>query len=552
VDISGFHVSPMDDRLAFWADVFPECATLKCSADKLAQKPVATGKMYDKLFVRHWDTWANGTRSQLFTVSTLTPDAEPVMVSRGLDGDTPSKPQGEGDEITFSPDGKTLYFALREAGKTEAFSTNMDIFAVPADGTLPPKNLTSDMDGQDSVPVVSPDGKRLAFLSMARPTFEADKQRVMMMDLLTGKTDNLTVNWDRSVSAMHFTSDGKALIALAQSLGKTPLWRIDAKTGEALQLTSSGTVAEFAMSATDIFFVRHNLKTPADIFRIPQIGGGSDQLTAVNAELMAGVDMGDAEQMKFAGAKNEPVYAWIVKPVNFDATKKYPVAFLVHGGPQGSFGDQFHYRWNAQTYTARGYAVVMVDFHGSTGYGQAFTDSISQDWGGKPLEDLKKGLAATYAKYPWMDGNRACALGGSYGGYMMAWIASQWTDGFKCLVNHAGVFDLHAMAYTTEELWFSDWENGGVPYDSAVAAAMAKNDPSQFVDKWVTPALVIHGEKDFRVPYTQGLAIFTALQRKSIPSKLLVFPDENHWILKPANSVQWHEEVLSWLDMWTK
>lgn len=552
VDISGFHVSPIEDRIVFWADVFPDCVTLKCSADKLARKQQASGRVYDKLFVRHWDTWANGTRSQLFSMNLKTPDAEPVMISRPLDGDTPSKPQGEGDEVSFSPDGKTVYFALREAGRGEAWSTNLDIFAVPADGSASPKNLTATNAGEDSVPVPSPDGKKLAWLSMARPKFEADKQRVMVMDLASGKTEYLTQNWDRSVGAMQFTADGKALIVTALSLGKTPLFRIDEKNGAVTQLTSSGTVGEFSLNGNDIYFVRHNLKAPADIFKISQSGGGSQQLTSANAEALAGVDFGDAEQMKFEGWKGEPVYAWIVKPANFDASKKYPVAFLVHGGPQSSFGDQFHYRWNAQTYAARGYAVIMVDFHGSKGYGQAFTDSISQDWGGKPLEDLKKGLAAAYAKYPWMDVGRACALGGSYGGYMMAWIASQWAEPFKCLVNHAGIIDKRAMAYTTEELWFDEWENGGTPYEAGVADKIAKDDPIRFVDKWVTPTLVIHGERDFRVPYTQGIAIFTALQRKGIPSKLLLFSDENHWILKPANSVQWHDEVLGWLDQWTK
>jgi dipeptidyl aminopeptidase/acylaminoacyl peptidase len=552
VDVSGFHLSPVGDRIAFWADVFPDCATLQCTADRLAQKNQASGKVYDKLFVRHWTTWSDGTRSQLFTQSLAALDTGPVLVSKGLDGDTPSKPTGEGDEITFSPDGKTIYFSLREAGRTEAWSTNMDIFAVPADGSAPPRNLTPNLDGQDSVPVVSPDGKKLAWLSMARPGFEADKQRLMVMDIISGKVDDVSKNWDRSVSAMQFQADGKSLVVVAQNLGKTSLFTIEVKKGEVTQLTTSGTVGEFTLAGEDIYFTRHNLKSPADIYRISQKGGGSAQLTSVNADMLAGIDMGDAEQMKFPGWKDELVHAWVVKPANFDASRKYPVAFLVHGGPQSSFGDQFHYRWNAQNYAARGYAVVMVDFHGSTGYGQAFTDSITQDWGGKPLVDLQKGLAAAYAKYPWMDADRACALGGSYGGYMMAWIASQWAEPFKCLVNHAGIIDKRAMAYTTEELWFDEWENGGSPWDEGVAAKIAKDDPINYVAKWKTPTLVIHGEKDFRVPYTQGIGIFTALQRKNIPSKLVMFPDEGHWILKPANSVQWHGEVLDWLDQWTK
>jgi dipeptidyl aminopeptidase/acylaminoacyl peptidase len=553
IDVSGFHLSPDGARVAFWADVFPDCDTLKCTADKLAARKAAkaTGKTFDKLFVRHWDTWADGTRSQLFTARLDALDA-PVRVSKPLDGDVPSKPQGDGSEIAFSPDSKTLYFALREAGRTEAWSTNLDIFAVASDGSTAPLNLTPTLKGTDTVPLPSPDGKLLAWLSMARAGFEADKQRLFLIDLATGVTRDLTKDWDRSVSAFAFSADGKTIIAQAQHQGTTPLWRIDVASGKISQLTKGATTGDFALSDKDVFYIQHDLARPADVFRVAQNGGKPTQLTAVNADRLSGIAMGKARQISFTGWNKETVYAWVVAPAHFDPKKKYPVAFLVHGGPQGSFGDQFHYRWNAQAYAGRGYGVVMIDFHGSTGYGQAFTDSISQDWGGKPLEDLKLGWAAALKAFPWLNEDKACALGGSYGGYMMAWIASQWADEFQCLVNHAGIMDKRAMAYTTEELWFDAWENGGPPYAPGVAEKMAKDDPARFVDQWRTPTLVIHGEKDFRVPYTQGIGIFTALQRKGIPSRLLIFPDENHWILKPANSLQWHDEVLGWLDTWLK
>jgi dipeptidyl aminopeptidase/acylaminoacyl peptidase len=226
------------------------------------------------------------------------------------------------------------------------------------------------------------------------------------------------------------------------------------------------------------------------------------------------------------------------------------VAFIIHGGPQGSMGNSFHYRWNPQTYAARGYGVVFIDFHGSTGYGQAFTDSISQDWGGKPLEDLQKGWAAALSRYDFLDGERACALGASYGGYMVNWIAGQWGEAWDCLVSHAGVFDTRMMGYSTEELWFTEWENGGTVYENP--QAYERHNPVLHVDKWNTPMLVIHGQFDYRIPVEQGIAAFTALQRRGVPSQFLYFPDENHWILKPANSVQWHDAVLDWLDRWTK
>jgi dipeptidyl aminopeptidase/acylaminoacyl peptidase len=260
--------------------------------------------------------------------------------------------------------------------------------------------------------------------------------------------------------------------------------------------------------------------------------------------------MGDYEQFAFKGWNDETVYCYIVKPVDFDPSKKYPVAFLIHGGPQGSFGNDFHYRWNPQAYAGAGYAAVMVDFHGSVGYGQDFTDSISGDWGGKPLVDLKKGLAAALDRYPWMDGERVGALGASFGGYMINWIAGNWPDRFRCLVNHDGNLDERMAYFNTEELWFPEWDHKGTPWTNP--EGYEKHNPVNFVQNWKTPMLVIHGAYDFRVVETQGMGTFNALQRMGIPSKLLYFPDENHWVLKPHNSIQWHETVIGWLDRWCK
>jgi dipeptidyl aminopeptidase/acylaminoacyl peptidase len=254
--------------------------------------------------------------------------------------------------------------------------------------------------------------------------------------------------------------------------------------------------------------------------------------------------------LKFAGANNDNVFGYVVKPANFKRDQKYPVAFLIHGGPQGSMANVWHWRWNAQAFAGAGYGVVMIDFHGSTGYGQAFTDSISGDWGGKPLEDLKLGLAAALKQFPWLDGEDACALGGSYGGFMINWIAGEWPDRFKCLVSHDGIFDQRSMYYSTEELWFPEWENGGPEYSNP--AGYAKFNPVDHVAQWKTPMLVIHGELDYRVPYAQGLALFTALQRRGVPSEFLYFPDENHWVLKPANSIEWYDTAIAWMNRWTR
>jgi dipeptidyl aminopeptidase/acylaminoacyl peptidase len=297
-----------------------------------------------------------------------------------------------------------------------------------------------------------------------------------------------------------------------------------------------------------VVFGRDSLTAPVDLWSVAADGSDLRRLTEVNREALAAIEMGEPEQFTFAGWNGETVHAWVVKPAGFEPGRRYPVAFLIHGGPQGSFGNDFHYRWNPQTYAGAGYAALMVDFHGSTGYGQAFTDSISGDWGGKPLEDLQKGLAAALVRYPWLDGGRACALGASYGGYMVNWIAGNWPDGFRCLVNHDGVFDHRMMYFATEELWFPEWEHGG-PY-WAKPEEYERHNPVRFVESWRTPILVVHGSLDYRVPETQGLAAFTAAQRRGVPSELLVFPDENHWVLKPANSILWHETVLGWLDRW--
>jgi dipeptidyl aminopeptidase/acylaminoacyl peptidase len=291
-----------------------------------------------------------------------------------------------------------------------------------------------------------------------------------------------------------------------------------------------------------------SLTSPSELYVLDTDTSTNRKITDVSSRTLAGVEMGDYEQFSFEGWGGATVYGFVVKPAGFEEGESYPVAFLIHGGPQGSFSNNFHYRWNPQTYAGQGFAVVMIDFHGSTGYGQAFTDSISGDWGGKPLEDLKLGLSAALEEYNFLDGERVCALGASYGGYMINWIASQWPERFRCLVNHDGIFDNRSMYYATEELWFPEWEHGGPYFENP--EGHERHNPALYVDQWKTPMLVIHGELDFRVPVTQGIMTFTALQRQGIESRFLYFPDENHWVLKPHNSIHWHEQVNAWLHQY--
>jgi acylaminoacyl-peptidase len=397
--------------------------------------------------------------------------------------------------------------------------------------------------------VVSPDGRTLAWRATTRPGFESDRFTVWTMDTVTGAKRALTGAWDRSPGALKWSKDGASLYATADDDGATKLFRIDAKTGEVATVTRSGHVSAFDPSAGPLVYVQDSIRGPAQLYA-KQATGASVALTRVDADKLAGVELADSSRLSFTGWNGETVHGWVIKPTNYQPGQRYPVAFLIHGGPQGSWTDSWSYRWNPQVYAGAGYAVVMIDFHGSTGYGQAFTDAISDHWGDRPLEDLQKGWAAALKENPFLDGDRACALGASYGGYMINWIAGVWNKPWKCLVVHDGVFDDRMMGFSTDELWFSEWEHGGqTPWGDP--AAYERFNPVNHVAEWRVPQLVIHGGKDFRIPLEQGLGAFDTLQRRDIPSKFLYFPDENHWVLKPANSLLWHSTVLDWLGRWT-
>jgi dipeptidyl aminopeptidase/acylaminoacyl peptidase len=552
LDVGTFKLAPNDANLAVTLEVFADCGDLECTRKRLeaSSKSKATGMTHDRLFVRHWDTWADGRVSRLFlyALKNGSVDGEPVALSGALDADVPSKPFGDASEYAFSPDGTKVVFATKLKGSGEAWSTNFDIYEVSIDGGEP-RNLTQDNPAWDTQPIFSPDGSLLAWRAMTRPGFEADRFHIVVLDRKSGERRALTQAWDRSVADIAFSKDGKTIYATANQFGQRPLWAIDVKTGKPTMLSGPGHVDTFAVGEREIVFGLASLKSPVELQALTIRGGELRELPRVNAEALANVQFGEPEQFTFAGANGEPVYGYVVKPVGFQPGRKYPLAFIVHGGPQVSFANAWSYRWNPQTYAGAGFAAVFIDFHGSPGYGQAFTDSISGDWGGKPLEDLQKGLAAVLEKYSWLDADRACALGASYGGYMMNWMAGNWSEPFKCFVTHAGIFDNRGMGYATEELWFEEWEHEGTPFD--VPENYEKHNPVNHVAQWNKPMLVIHGQRDYRVPYTQGIAAFTALQRRGIPSRLLIFPDENHWILKPANSIQWHDEVLDWLKKWT-
>ncbi len=556
LDVDAYKLSPDGQQVALAFAVFPDCkADLACTKKKVdeAEGAKASGKVLDRMFIRHWDAWNDGRLNRVFSAKLggegmLT---SATLLSGDIHGDIPSKPFGDLGDFAWSADGRQVAMSVRQADREEPWSTNFDIWLANADGSGA-RNLTAANKAWDAGPVFSADGKTLYYRAMARPGFEADRFALMAMDLASGNSKEIAPRWDASADGITLAADGKTLYTTAGELGQHPLFAVDIGNGEVSNvLGAQGSVSAFDIAGDMLAFTRNTLQSGDQLFVTDAAGKAPQRaITQSAGETLPEVKFGDAEQFTFIGWNNETVHGYVVKPWNYVEGRKYPVAFLIHGGPQGSFGNGWSYRWNPQTYAGQGYAVVMIDFHGSTGYGQKFTDSISGDWGGKPLEDLQKGWAAAQKKYAFLDGDKACALGASYGGFMVNWIEGNWYDKngkspWKCLVSHDGVFENQAMGYATEELWFSEWENGGTPYDNP--QGYQKFNPANHVKSFKVPMLVIHGQQDFRIPVEQGIALFSALQRKGVESKFLYFPDENHWVLKPQNSILWHDTVNGWL-----
>lgn len=550
LDISGYSLSPDGSKIAIWTDIAVGSMPHRPQQDTSGK---GSARIYDGQFVRHWSSWeVPGEHSRIF-VYTLDDDGS-LIADSGVDimgalrGDSPTKPFGGGEEIVWSPDNSAIAFTMRVADGKEPGSTDTDIYLANVSGAGEVYNITADNDATDTLPRFSPDGRRIAYAAMARPGYESDRLVLTVLDVDARKRTALTKDWDRSIGSITWEDDGRGLIVTAQEILDHPAFRVDAATGQIARLTGQGNVSNvMPLGRASYLYTMNSLQAPTDIY-VQRGKAMPRNLTNANAQRLAAIDPVIVNRFSFAGANGDTVHGQIIKPES--KQQKLPMLLLVHGGPQGSFGDGWSTRWNPKVMAAQGYAVVTIDFHGSAGYGQEFMDSINQDWGGKPLEDLKLGMAALPAIDPQIDTANGCALGASYGGYMMNWISGQWNDAFKCIVNHAGLFDMRSFYYATEELWFPRWDFGGTYEEQR--ETYEKWNPANHVSNWKTPTLVIHGEKDFRVPYGQSLMAFTVLQERDIPSKLLVFPDENHWILKGDNSVRWHSEVFDWVDGWLK
>jgi len=550
--------SPDGKHIAFISAVFPEhsgkpfAEAEKQNAAELEkrEKSKVKARLITKLLYRHWDSWVDDKRQHLFVVPVEggATTGDPRNLTPGdRDAIPTSSTFSAGDEFTFSPDGAELvHTATPTPPREEAWRTDHDLWSVKV-LTGERRQITRN-PAADGCPKFSPDGKWLAYRAQSRAGFEADRWQVMLLERGTGVSRSLTADWDRSVDNLVWSPDSRTLVLEAEEQGNKALWRLSRDGGTPVALVREGACGDSAVLADGgtVIFSQSTLRRPSELQRIPLLGGGSMPLTRLNDGLLGGVERSVPESVTVPGAGGTPVQMWILKPPGFDANRKWPLVFWVHGGPQGSFLDSWSVRWNAQLWAAQGYVLAMPNPRGSTGFGQRFTDEISRDWGGKVYTDLMECLA-WLEKQPFVDTTRMAAAGASYGGYMMNWFQGN-TDKFKTLVTHCGVYNFETMYGTTEELWFDEWDHG-IPWENP---EFGRYSPHRLAAKFRTPNLIIHNELDFRVPVSQGMDLFSVLQRKGVPSKFLYFPDEGHWVLKPQNSALWHATVFEWLAGYLK
>jgi len=546
--------SPDGRWIAFTSDVYPDCADDACNKrrDEEAAANKYSAHVATRLLYRHWTDWKGDKRTHVFVVAAEGGAARDLTPG---DFDAPPFSLGDPTDYAFSPDSKEFAFA-RNTDKVEAVSTNADVFVVPVTGGEA-RRITGDNRGADKTPRYSPDGRYLAYRSQATSGFESDRWRLMLYDRQGGATRELLPRLDAYVDDFTFAPDGRSIYFVSGERGDEPVYNVPVADGSMRKLIGgfNGDV-QISRDSRFLVFTRSTAATPTEVYMARldgivaagQAGNQAAQLTHENDTFMRPFGLRPAEEVTWAGAGGTKLAGWLVKPPDFDQSKKYPLVVLIHGGPQGAWDNNWGYRWNPQIYASDGYVALMPNPRGSTGYGQQLTNEISGDWGGKAYTDIMNGVAQV-ASMPFVDKNNIGAAGASYGGYMVDWILGHNDDPrfkFKVLVAHAGVFNLTSMYGVTEELWFPEWEFKGTPWDAP--ELYEKWSPHRFAKNFKTPTLVTHGERDFRVPVDQGLQLFTYLQRQGVESKLVVFPDEGHWILKPADSQFWYTTVLDWLD----
>jgi dipeptidyl aminopeptidase/acylaminoacyl peptidase len=540
--------------LAFVSEVFPEFSSLPFSSsdslnrlrlEKMEKGPVKA-RLITQLLYRHWDSWVDGKRLHIFIQSF--PDGEPRDVTPGDRDAVPnSSTFSAGTDYAFSPAGDEIaYTATPLPTHDEAWSTNHDIFILPLSGGAP-KQLTSN-PAADGSPVYSPDGRYIAYRAQRKPGFEGDRWEIMLYDRQNHSTRNLTSNFDAHCGEPLWAPDSKTIYFNAEKDAANQIFSVSARGNDVRSV-----IARHANSATVLtrdgsmlYFLQASAARPAELYSARSNGSSITQVTHINDAVFSTLDVPAPTSLTYTGAEGARVQGWLYVPPGFNPAIRYPLIVMVHGGPQGSWEDGWSYRWNPALWAAQGYVVFTPNPRGSTGFGQKFTDEISGDWGGKVYTDIMRGVD-TVCSFAFVDSTRKGAAGASFGGYMMNWMLGH-TDRFKAFVSHDGVYNFDSMYGSTDEIWFDEWEHGGAPWDKP--EEYAKFSPNRFAKNFKTPTLIIHGARDFRIPETEAMQLFTALQRQGVPSEFLYFPDENHWVLKPANSRLWHETVFGWLKKW--
>ena len=540
--------SPDGKWIAFTSDVYPDCKDDECNKkrDEQAESSKVKAHIVTRLLYKHWDEWRDVKRTHVFVVSSKGGAARELTTG---DWDAPPYAAASGVDYAFSPDSSEIAF-LRNPDKVEAISTNSDIYVMPLNGGAA-KNITVRNRGYDASPIYTRDGKFIIYRSQATAGFEADRWRLMAYNRATGASVELTKGFDQQVDDVVLSPDGNHIYFTAGEHGKAPIFRVASGGGVPQRIVPNifASGLRITPDGRRLVFLSSSMIAAPEVYSVNTDGSGLTALTSENRELHASENLKAAEDVEWTGAMGRKIHGFIVKPANFDPAKKYPLLVLIHGGPQSAWYDNWSYRWNPQVFANAGYVVFAPNPRGSLGYGQQFVNEISGDWAGKVYVDLMNGVADVLRRNSYLDRNRVGAAGASYGGYMINWILGHNNDPrfrFKVLVSHDGVYNLESMYATTEELWFPEWEFKGTPWTNP--AMYSRWSPHKFVQNFNTPILIIHGELDYRVPIGEGMQLFTAVQRKGIDSKILIFPDEGHWVLKPQNLQLWFNTILDWVD----
>ncbi len=553
--INGFIYAPTMDKVLYAIDTKMENVT---GADIFPDMPKSEVYVYEDLMYRHWDSWADGNVSHIYVAGYKESKVEaPVDIMANEPYDSPMKPFGGMEEICWSPDGKTIAYTCKKLkGKAYALTTNSEIYLYNTD-SKETKLLTEGMMGYDKQPLFSPDGKKLAWVSMEREGYEADKERLFIYDFEKGTKEDYSTGFDASAESLQWTPDGKSIYFVACVNQTYRVYRLDLDGHSITQVSKDGFFDyqhPCPVDGTTMLASRTDMTHPAEIYKLDLATGEGSNISEINKALLDQLTLPTIEQRMVKTTDGKEMITWVVLPPSFDKSQKYPVIMMCTGGPQGPVSQSYSYRWNYALMASQGYVVIYPARRGVSGSGQAWTDAISKHHGEQEERDLFA-AADDIAQEPWVDANRMGAAGASFGGFSIFHMAGTHNHRFKALLAHAGIFDFQAMYTTTEEMFFENWEKGGAPWDIGTNKEVARvfaQSPINFVKKWDTPIMIVHGGKDFRVPYSQGMAAYNAAQLLGVPSKLVVFPYENHWILKPQNAVVWQREFFGWFDKYLK